>query len=211
MRWIYILVALAGCSRGGGDAHDLATGAAADLGAGVGGNGGAADLAAPTGGDDLAAPAGGGDLARGPDDLAHGPADLARAPVDLAHAPHDLARPPYDLAQPPPDLGRPTSTDVLVHVYIDNSCNTTTVPRVIDAPLNIPLNLTFENDSHDYDADLWSSRGYGELGLGQGAQWKDPIQHCLNPTPYTEYFDVGIHGGPLGGSCPNDRLEIHCN
>jgi hypothetical protein len=32
---------------------------------------------------------------------------------------------------------------------------------------------------------------------------------CLNPNPYTEYFDVGIHQG--SSACPNYRLYIHCN
>lgn len=85
------------------------------------------------------------------------------------------------------------------------------VPTVIDAPLRVPLKLTFRNESHDYQADLWSSRGYGVLGLELGATWKDPIDHCLNPNAYSESFEVGIRGGPTsGGACPNVRLPVHC-
>jgi hypothetical protein len=136
--------------------------------------------------------------------------DLAQAAADLAQAPADLAQTATDMTQTPMDMAQ-TSTDVVVHVLIDNFCNSSTNPLVIDAPLHVPLNLTFENDSHDYDSDIWSSRGYGYLGLVQGGVWHDPIQHCLNPVAYTEYFDVGIAGGPVGDSCPNYRLEIHCN
>ena len=221
MKWMLCaLVALSACTHGNGAAPDLSS---------VGGNGGdPADLATP-GDEDLAvAPAdmaaSSGDLAAAsrdlaalPPDLIRVPPDLERAPVDLEQSPHDLARPPVDLAHAPPDLWRPpvdlaqSPTDVTVHILIDNFCNSSTNPTVIDAPLHVPLDLTFENDSHDYDADVWSSRGYGYLGLVQGGVWHDPIQHCLNPVAYTEYFDVGIAGGPVGGSCPNYRLEIHCN
>ncbi len=209
MKWMLCALALvAGCHHAGAtDPSD----------AGVGGNGAAMDMAAAdltVVSDDLAMAPGDltvvSDLAHAPADLVRVPADLERPPVDLAQSPHDLARPPVDLAQPPPDLVR-SSSDVTVHILIDNFCNSTTNPTVINAPLNVPLDLTFENDSHDYDSDVWSSRGYGYLGLAQGGVWKDPIQHCMNPVAYTEYFDVGIAGGPVGNSCPNYRLEIHCN
>ena len=221
MKWmLWALVVLSACTRGNGAAADLS---------GVGGNGAdPADLATATGGDDLGVSStsdlatadlatAAGDLAAAPADLLRVPPDLERPPADLSQSVHDLARPPADLAHAPADLARPpadlaqSSNDVTVHVLIDNFCNSTTSPTVIDAPLNVPLNLTFENDSHDYDADIWSSRGYGYLGLVQGGVWKDPIQHCMNPVAYTEYFDVGIAGGPVGSSCPNYRLQIHCN
>ncbi len=222
MKWtLCALFVVAGCTHGNGASDDLAA---------VGGNGASPlDMAMTTEApdltvvsDDLAASA--PDLtvvsdlsAQMPPDLTRVPADLERPPVDLAQSPHDLARPPLDLAHAPPDLWRPpvdlaqSPTDVTVHILIDNFCNSSTNPAVINAPLHVPLDLTFENDSHDYDSDVWSSRGYGYLGLVQGGVWHDPIQHCLNPVAYTEYFDVGIAGGPVGGSCPNYRLEIHCN
>ena len=237
MKWmLWALVVLSACTRANGAAADLSgvggNGAdPADLATAAGGDDlgvsseadlatAAADLATAaadlaTAAADLATAA--GDLATAPADLMRAPADLERPPADLSQAVHDLARPPADLAHAPPDLARPpadlaqSSNDVTVHVLIDNFCNSTTSPTVIDAPLNVPLNLTFENDSHDYDADIWSSRGYGYLGLVQGGVWKDPIQHCMNPVAYTEYFDVGIAGGPVGSSCPNYRLQIHCN
>jgi len=129
-------------------------------------------------------------------------ADMALAAADMAQAPADMAQ-PADMVQ--------TSGSATVHVLIDNFCNSSTNPTVINAPLHVALNLTFVNDSHDYDADVWSSRGYGFLDMAQGMTWKDPIQHCVGPNPFTEYFDVGIQGGPVGGSCPNYRLLIHCN
>jgi hypothetical protein len=194
MKWILVVTALAGCARvtdGNKGGRDMAVGA-----------GGSGDMASGgNGGDDLAqSSTGGADLAN-----AAAP-DLAQSSVP------DLAQPSVpDLAQPSvPDLAS-SSTDATVHVLIDNFCNSSTNPTVINAPLHVPLNLTFINDSHDYHSDIWSSRGYGYLDLPLGATWKDPIQHCLNPNPYTEYFDVGIQGGPVGGSCPNYRLLIHCN
>ncbi len=192
MKWMLMALLLGGCARSthGGDAPG---GGNRDLGA-VGGNGATGDL----GGADLAAAGGAGDLAS------------PLSSPDLAQPSRDLAQPAADLAQPR-DLAQPSSTDVTVHVLIDNFCNSTTNPTVINAPLHVPLDLTFVNDSHDYDTDIWSSRGYGEIDLGQGGVWHDPIQHCLNPNPYTEYFDVGINGGPVGSACPNYRLQIHCN
>ena len=116
-----------------------------------------------------------------------------------------------DMAQLPADMVM-TSSNATVHVLIDNFCNSSTNPSVINAPLHVALNLTFVNDSHDYDADVWSSKGYGFLEMAQGMTWKDPVQHCVGPNPFaTEYFDVGIQGGPVGGACPNYRLLIHCN
>ena len=195
MKWILLTLVLAGCARstdamnGGRDLSAIGgNGAGGDLGSGGGGGGGG-------GGDDLA--------------QSSSAPDLAQAPTDLALPIQDLAQPIQDLAQPP-DLAQ-SSSDVTVHVLIDNFCNSSTNPTVINAPLHVALNLTFVNDSHDYDADVWSSRGYGFLDMPQAYVWHDPIQHCLNPNPYTEYFDVGIQGGPVGGSCPNHRLLIHCN
>ncbi|MGZ3441364.1 MAG: hypothetical protein ACXVDD_17715 [Polyangia bacterium] len=193
MKWMLVTLALAGCAR----STDAMNGEGRDLSA-VGGNGaGTGDLALGGGG-------GGDDLAQ-----SSSSSDLAGAAADLAQPIQDLAQPIQDLAQPP-DLAQ-SSSDVTVHVLIDNFCNSSTNPTVINAPLHVALNLTFVNDSHDYHSDIWSSRGYGFLDLPLGAVWHDPIQHCLNPNPYTEYFDVGIQGGPVGGSCPNYRLQIHCN
>jgi hypothetical protein len=191
MKWIFVAVALAGCARvtdGNKDGRDL--------GVGNGGSGGS------TGG--------GGDMAQSSssgNDLASAAAPDMAQPIVV-----DMAQPiVVDMAQPIVVDMASSSTDVTVHVLIDNFCNSSTNPMVINAPLHVPLNLTFINDSHDYHSDIWSSRGYGYLDLPLGATWKDPIQHCLNPNPYTEYFDVGIQGGPVGSSCPNYRLYIHCN
>ncbi|HWE27794.1 MAG TPA: hypothetical protein VHB97_07320 [Polyangia bacterium] len=193
MKWTLaalLPLVLVGCAR----STDAINGANRDLSA-VGGNGADGDLGAPA---DLTP-----DLTSVSDLASPALADLTLV--------SDLARPPAladltvesDLAQ--------SSSDVTVQVLIDNFCNSSTSPTVITAPLHVALDLTFVNDSHDYDADIWSSRGYGYLGLVQGGVWHDPIQHCLDPNPYTEYFDVGIAGGPVGNSCPNYRLEIHCN
>jgi hypothetical protein len=192
MKWMLLTLALAGCAR----STDAMNGGGRDLSA-VGGNGAGGDLGSGGGG-------GGDDLAQSSSstDMAQPIQDLAQPIQDLAQAIHDLAQ-PADLAQ--------SSSDVTVHVLIDNFCNSSTNPTVINAPLHVALNLTFVNDSHDYNADVWSSRGYGFLDMPQAYVWHDPIQHCLNPNPYTEYFDVGIQGGPVGGSCPNYRLSIHCN
>ena len=196
MKWMLCALVIVGCAR----STDAVNGAGHDL-SGVGGNGADGDLGAPadlTGASDLGL--GGADLTAA-SDLATTTPDLT-APSDLAQAPADLT-PMSDLAQ--------SSTDVTVHVLIDNFCNSSTNPTVINAPLHVALHLTFVNDSHDYDADIWSSSSYGYLGLAQGGVWHDPIDHCRNPNPYTEYFDVGIAGGPVGGACPNYRLQIHCN
>jgi hypothetical protein len=188
MKWMLMALALVGCARstGGMDGarRDMSVGGTPgeDLGnTGTGGNGG----------DDMAPATSAADLAQ-PNDLA--------PPNDLAQA-NDLGQ-SNDLAQP---------ADTLVHVYIDNFCNSSTSPTAINAPLHVPLTLVFKNESHDYEADIWSSGGYGVLGLELGNTWIDKIDHCLNPVPYTEYFDVGIRGGPVGSSCPNVRLLIHCN
>lgn len=191
MKWMLLALALAGCARsagamngGAGHDRDLGVGVGAGSDGGIGSNGG------------------GDDLALGSDDLAAGAADLAAGAPDFASSVQDLAQ-PADLAH--------ASSDVVVHVLIDNFCNSSTNPTVINAPLHVPLHLTFENDSHDYDSDIWSSSGYGYLGLVQGGVWHDPIEHCMNAVAYTEYFDVGIAGGPVGDACPDYRLQIHCN
>ncbi len=201
MKWILcaVVVAAGGCARSTNGAMG-----------GVGGNGGAVGGNGGAGGNG----AGNDDLGVAPDDLGGVAPDFASSAQDLAQ-PRDFASVVQDLAQPPQDLARPadlaqSSTSVTVHILIDNFCNSSTNPAVIHAPLHVPLELTFVNDSHDYDSDVWSSRGYGYLGLVQGGVWHDPIQHCLNPVAYTEYFDVGIAGGPVGEACPNYRLQIHC-
>jgi hypothetical protein len=191
MKWILMAALMVGgCARSTGAMNGPNGSDGRDLSSSVGGNGADADLGT-----------GGGSSAQ---DLALATTqDLAQpAIVDLAQPVHDLAQ-PADLAQ--------SSSDATVHVLIDNFCNSSTNPTVINAPLHVALNLTFVNDSHDYDADVWSSRGYGFLDMPQAYVWHDPIQHCLGPNPFTEYFDVGIQGGPVGGSCPNYRLQIHCN
>jgi len=185
MKWMLLALALAGCARSAGAMN------------GGGGHGASGDLAftAPE------ADGGAADLASSAADFASFVQDLAQPARDLAAA-ADLAR-AADLAQ--------SSSDLVVHVLIDNFCNSSTNPTVINAPLHVPLHLTFENDSHDYESDLWSSSGYGYLELAQGGVWHDPVEHCMNAVAYTEYFDVGIAGGPVGDSCPDYRLQIHCN
>ena len=84
--------------------------------------------------------------------------DMALSAGDMALSAGDMAQSaPADLAQAA-DLALPSSSSVVVHVLIDNFCNSSTNPSVIDAALHVPLNLTFVNDSHDYDSDIWSSR-----------------------------------------------------
>jgi|SRR6185312_3891345 len=194
MKWMLVMMLAVGCAR--------ATGGGAGSGSGSGGAGTGADAAVGTGGNggavDLAVAASTGDMTQaGSTDMAQAAAaDLAQAaPADLAHGADMVGSP----------------SDVVVHVLIDNFCNSSTNPAVINATHGVALHLTFENDSHDYDADVWSSSGYGFLDMAQGMTWKDPIPHCTGPNPYTEYFDVGIQGGPVGGACPDYRLLIHCN
>src|SRR5690348_3350258 len=127
MKWIFLVVALAGCARATDGNKD-----GRDLGVGSGGNGGGGS-------------GGGGDMAQS----SSSGSDLASA------AAPDLAQPIVpDMAQPiVPDMAQPivpdlasSSTDVTVHVLIDNFCNSSTNPMVINAPLHVPLNLTFIND-----------------------------------------------------------------
>lgn len=106
----------------------------------------------------------------------------------------------------PPDAG---SGPTHVHVNIDNFCNTSVSPTEVFVPLNSGLKLQFHNHSVDYEADIWSSRGYGYLQLARGATWNDPITHCGGPNPYTEYFDISIAGGPIS-ACPGVRFRMHC-
>lgn len=106
-----------------------------------------------------------------------------------------------------PDAGPPGPTHV--HIFIDNFCNTSVSPTDVYVPLNSGLKLQFHNHSSSYEADVWSSRGYGYLELATGATWNDPITHCGGPQPYVEYFDVSIAGGP-SSSCPGARFRMHC-
>ena len=198
MKWPFVVLVIAcagvGCARATGEGANSGSGGSSGAGAAQGGNR-APDMAVAEG--DMAPSASASDLAAAPADL---------APV----ASTDLALPVVsDMAQLQ-DLAT-VPADVVVHVLIDNFCNSSTNPTVIDATHGVALQLTFENDSHDYDADVWSSRGYGFLDMAQGMTWKDPVQHCTGPNPSTEYFDVGINGGPVGDACPNYRLQIHCN
>lgn len=82
-------------------------------------------------------------------------------------------------------------------------------PPALAVPRNSGLKLSFHNHSSSYEADVWSSRGYGYLQLAQGATWNDPITHCGGPNPYVEYFDIDIAGGPTSG-CPGVRFNISC-
>jgi hypothetical protein len=101
------------------------------------------------------------------------------------------------------------STTDAIHILIDNFCNTSTRPTEVTAALNSGLMLTFHNDSVDYQADVWSSRGYGYLELATGGTWDDPVRHCDGPQPYTETFEVSITGGG-SDACPSATFSIHC-
>lgn len=108
-----------------------------------------------------------------------------------------------------PDAGQPDAGPTHVHILISNTCVVQVSPPMITAPLNSNLRLQFHNHSVDYEADVWSSRGYGYLQLATGGLWSDPINHCGGPMAYTEYFDIGIAGGG-GSSCPDVRFNIRC-
>jgi len=198
MKWMLCaLVALAGCAR----STDGANGGGGDMAAAVGGNGAGGDLGSGGGAGGGGGGAGSGGVGGGGGGGAGGGGG-GGATVDMAQ-PIDMAQAPADMAQGP--------SSATVHILIDNFCNSSTNPTVLNAPHGPALMLTFVNDSHDYNADVWSSRGYGFLDMPQGYVWADPVQHCTGPNPSTEYFDVGIKGGPVGSSCPNYRLQIHCN
>lgn len=96
-----------------------------------------------------------------------------------------------------------------MHILISNTCVVQVQPPSLTASLNSVLRLDFHNHSVDYQADVWSSRGYGYLQLPTGALWNDPINHCGGPMPYTEYFDISIAGGGSSG-CPSVRFNIRC-
>lgn len=117
----------------------------------------------------------------------------------------DAGRPDAGL----PDAGAPDAGPTHVHILISNTCVVQVQPPMLTAPLNSNLRLQFHNHSADYEADVWSSRGYGYLELARGGLWNDPINHCGGPMPYTEYFDVGIAGGG-GSACPDVRFNIRC-
>ena len=199
MKWMLCALVVAGCARSTDGANGGGGGGGGDMAA-VGGNGVGGDLGGGGGGGGSGGGGGGGG----------GAEDMATSPQDFAQPVQDLAQPIADMAQAPADMAM-GSGSATVHVLIDNFCNSSTNPTVLNAPHGPALMLTFVNDSHDYNADVWSSRGYGFLDMPQGYVWADPIQHCTGPNPSTEYFDVGIQGGPVGGSCPNYRLQIHCN
>lgn len=96
-----------------------------------------------------------------------------------------------------------------VHILISPACEVQTAPTSLSAAPNTTLQLEFHNLSLDYAADVWSSRGYGHLDLARGAIWRDPTVYCGGPSPYDEFFDVSIAGGPTP-SCPAARLDLHC-
>jgi hypothetical protein len=205
MRWL-LLLGLAACDPGRG------SGLPEDLGVPTDDLALANDLASAN---DLApandlANGNANDLANGnAADLANGNANDLSTSLDLSTA-LDFAAPldfstAFDLAAPP-DLS-PTTQHV--HLYISNTCVVSTDPPGMTAPLHVPLTLTFHNHSVDYDADVWLSYNGGYLGLAQGAEWTDPVQHCLNPVPYDFYADVSIAGGG-SSACPSYRFLVHC-
>jgi len=96
-----------------------------------------------------------------------------------------------------------------VHILISAACEVQTQPGALSADAGTTLQLEFHNLSVDFEADLWSSRGYGHLNLARGAIWRDPTVYCGGPFPYDEHFDVSIAGGPTA-ACPSARLDLHC-
>lgn len=100
--------------------------------------------------------------------------------------------------------------DADVQIYIDNFCNVSVVPDHFDVATGDTLQLTYHNNSVDYEADLWASYGGGYLQLPQGGTWADQFEWCTMPGDYTGYMDVNIWGGPFP-SCPGVRLYIYCH
>jgi hypothetical protein len=96
-----------------------------------------------------------------------------------------------------------------VHIYISNTCVVQVSPPSLSAKLNSGLKLDFHNHSVDYEADVWSSRGYGYLDLARGGLWHDPINHCGGPNAYVEYFDINPASVP-NSVCPRVRFNISC-
>jgi hypothetical protein len=96
-----------------------------------------------------------------------------------------------------------------VDIYIDNFCNTSVVPTEITVPAGETLQITWHNNSVDYEADVWLSYGGGYLELAMGGIWDDSFEFCSMPSVYDAYGDVSIAGGPIG-ACPAARLLIHC-
>lgn len=131
-------------------------------------------------------------------------------PVDTgAHPDFSTSPPDFSTANDlstPPDL---SPINQHVHIYISNTCVVSTSQTGMTWPLHVPLSLTFHNHSVDYDADVWMSYNGGYLGLAQGAEWNEPVQHCLNPVPYDFYADVSIAGGG-SSACPSYRFLVHC-
>jgi hypothetical protein len=151
----------------------------------------------------------GADADAGLPDAGQPDAGMADAGIPDAGAP-DAGMP--DAGRPDagaPDAGPVDAGPTHVHILISNTCVVQVQPPMITAPLNSNLRLTFHNHSADYEADVWSSRGYGYLQLATGGTWNDPINHCGGPMAYTEYFDIGIAGGG-GSSCPDVRFNIRC-
>ncbi len=96
-----------------------------------------------------------------------------------------------------------------VDIYIDNFCNVSADPMELWVPADETLQITYHNNSVDYDADVWLSYGGGYLGLVTGGTWEDPFTWCAGPEPYTGGADIDIAGGG-GNSCPGVTVLIHC-
>ena len=97
-----------------------------------------------------------------------------------------------------------------VQIYIDNFCNVTIAPPSFDVATGETLQLTYHNNSVDYEADIWASYGGGYLALATGGTWAETFEYCSMPGDYTAYVDININGGPFP-SCPGKRLYIYCH
>jgi hypothetical protein len=97
-----------------------------------------------------------------------------------------------------------------VQIYIDNFCNVTIVPPSFDVATGETLQLTYHNNSVDYEADIWASYGGGYIALATGGTWAETFEYCSMPGDYTAYVDININGGPFP-SCPGQRLYIYCH
>lgn len=202
----------AGCNCGPGPT-DSADAGGPDAGEPGPVDGGLHDAGADDGGPSDAGAADGGPSDGGPSD--GGPSDAGLGDAGMRDGgpsdggPSDAGMRDGGAPDAGHDAGAPDAGPTHVDIYIDNFCHTSTVPNQVTAALNSNLRLQFHNNSVDYTADVWSSRGYGYLDLAMGGLWNDPIPHCGGPNPYTESFDVSINGGG-SSACPSVRLDIHC-
>jgi hypothetical protein len=106
----------------------------------------------------------------------------------------------------------PESTDTHVHIYVDNFCNLSVQPAVVEVPNPQGVSFTYHNHSVDYAVDVWLSYGGGFLELETGTSWDDQFTHCLwAGRPYDAYADISISGlGVNDPYCPGHRMLIHC-